>query len=71
MASRYRETGFVNGETEVPIIVSYQNFAKEYCVDLLVEDSIVYELKIVSTLNPEHDKQTLHYLFLLGLQPAS
>ena len=68
LANRCRKAGFANVETEVPIIVSHQDFAKAYYVDLLVQDSIIYELKTVRTLNPEHNKQTLHYLFLLGLQ---
>ena len=68
LADRCREAGFANVETEVPIIVSYKDFTKEYFVDLLVDDSMLYELKTVSTLNSEHAKQTLHYLFLLGLQ---
>ncbi|MCI0698974.1 hypothetical protein L0337_44105 [candidate division KSB1 bacterium] len=31
-------------------------------------DYQIYELKTVSKLSPEHDKQALQYLFLLGLQ---
>lgn len=67
LANRCRDAGFANVETEVPLIVSYKDFSKEYYVDLLVQDSIIYELKAVSRLNPEHDKQTLNYLLLLGL----
>jgi GxxExxY protein len=67
LANRCREAGFKNVETEVPIVVSHKDFYKEFSVDLLVEDSIVYELKTVNKRNPEHDKQTLNYLFLLGL----
>lgn len=68
LAKRCREVGFANVETEVPVFVSHQGFCKEYFVDLLVQDAIVYELKTVVKLNPEHDKQALNYLFLLGLQ---
>ena len=68
LANRCREAGFTNVETEVPVVVTHKDFRKEYSIDLLVQDSIVYELKTVSKLNPEHDKQTLNYLFLLGLQ---
>jgi GxxExxY protein len=68
LADRCSKAGFANVETEVPIIVSYKDFVKEYYADLLVDDSILYELKTVSALNPEHEKQALHYLFLLGLQ---
>lgn len=41
---------------------------KKYSVDLLINNSVLYELKAINKLNPEHDKQALHYLFLLGLQ---
>jgi GxxExxY protein len=68
LADRCRKAGFANVEIEVPIIVTYKDFVKEYSVDLLVEDSLLYELKTVSKLNSEHVKQTLNYLFLLGLQ---
>lgn len=68
LADRCCKAGFTNVETEVLIIVSYLDFTKEYYVDLLVQDSIMYELKTVSTLNPDHDRQALNYLFLLGLQ---
>ena len=68
LANRCREAGFKNVETEVPVIVRHKSFHKDYSIDLLVQDSIVYELKTVNRLNPEHDKQALNYLFLLGLQ---
>ncbi len=68
LANRCREIGFTNVETEVPIFASHKDFFKEYSIDLLLQDSIVYELKTVAKLNPEHDKQALNYLFLLGLR---
>src|SRR3990172_914814 len=68
LANRCRSAGFVNVETEMPIIVSHKDFRKVYYVDVLVENSILYELKTTNRLNTEHDKQTLNYLFLLGLQ---
>jgi GxxExxY protein len=68
LANRCREAGFTNVETEVPVIVTHKDFRKEYSIDLLLQDSIPYALKTVAKLNPEHDKQALNYLFLLGLQ---
>jgi GxxExxY protein len=68
LADRCREAGFADVETEVPIVVSHKDFCKEYSIDLLLQNAIVYELKTVSKLNSEHDKQALNYLFLLGLQ---
>lgn len=68
LANRCRKAGLGGVEIEVPVIVSYRDFFKEYFIDLLVQDSIVYELKTANRLNSEHEKQALHYLFLLGLQ---
>lgn len=68
LANRCRAAGLGNVKTEVPISVLYKDFCKEYYVDLLVNDSIIYELKTVGKLNSEHEKQTLNYLLLLGLQ---
>jgi GxxExxY protein len=68
LANRCRKAGMANVEIEVPILVWHKDFFKEYSIDLLVEDSIVYELKTVAKLTPDHDKQALNYLFLLGLQ---
>ncbi|MDZ7302216.1 MAG: GxxExxY protein [candidate division KSB1 bacterium] len=68
LANRCRKAGLGNVEIEVPVIVSYRDFVKEYAVDMLVDDSIVYELKTVNKLSSEHERQTLHYLFLFGLQ---
>lgn len=68
LANRCRQAGFENAEIEVPVIVTHQGFIKRYFVDLVINDSVIYELKAVSKLSPEHDKQALHYLFLFGLQ---
>lgn len=34
----------------------------------MLDDSVIYEIKAVRALAGEHQQQTLHYLFLLGLQ---
>ncbi|MDZ7262423.1 MAG: GxxExxY protein, partial [candidate division KSB1 bacterium] len=68
LANRCHKAGFKNVETEVPLFVSHEDFYKNYYIDLLIEDSIIYELKTVSRLTSEHDKQVLNYLLLLGLQ---
>jgi len=65
-----RDAGFRNVLTEEIIVVSYKDFSKHYFIDLLVEDSIIYELKAVHSLHREHDKQALSYLFLTGLAHA-
>jgi iron complex transport system substrate-binding protein len=43
------------------------HFDDGLCVDLLVEDCVVVELKSVETLAPVHSKQLLTYLRLLNL----
>jgi iron complex transport system substrate-binding protein len=52
---------------EFRITVRYGRFAKTYRVDMLVNRSVVYELKCAEALAPAHQTQTLHYLLLLGL----
>jgi GxxExxY protein len=42
-------------------------FEDAFCVDLLVEDRVVVELKSVEKLAPVHAKQVLTYLRLLDL----
>lgn len=39
-----------------------------YRIDLLVEDSVILELKSVDSLQPIHDAQLLTYLRLTGLK---
>jgi GxxExxY protein len=51
---------------EVPVTVSHRDFRKTYYLDIIVGDTTVYELKAVSTLTGDHEKQILHYLLLLG-----
>jgi GxxExxY protein len=48
--------------------VGYQDFMKHYYVDALVGNGALYELKAVDALTGAHEKQLLHYLFLLGLK---
>jgi len=53
--------------TEVPIVVSYDTFRKDYCIDLLIDHAALFELKAADTFCPEHRSQTLNYLLLAGL----
>ena len=68
LASRCQQAGLKNVVTEIPIKVSYWDFNTFYYADLLLENAVIYELKTAQTLSGEHRKQTLNYLFLLGLQ---
>jgi hypothetical protein len=51
----------------VPIVVIFEDFKKYYFLDLLINGAGVYELKTVTRLDTEHQRQILNYLFLLGL----
>ncbi len=68
LADRCRNAGFEKVDTELPINISYNDFQKDYYVDLVLNDSVIYELKAVRTLTGIHQQQALHYLFLLGMQ---
>lgn len=68
LAYRCDEMGFDSVVTELQIKVSHRSFIKNYYADLLVNNSILYELKAVSALTGEHHAQLLNYLLLLGLQ---
>lgn len=68
LARRCREIGFEKVLTEVPVYACYEDFERLYLIDLLINNSVVYELKTVRSLNEDHLKQALHYLFLLNLQ---
>jgi GxxExxY protein len=68
LARRCRESGFEKVLTEVPVSACFEDFEKSYLIDLLINNSIIYELKAVRSLNEDHLKQALHYLFLLDLQ---
>ncbi len=43
------------------------DFPKAFCVDLLVEDKLLIELKSVTELAPVHTRQTLTYLRIMKL----
>lgn len=64
--ARLRAEGFEDVHTQVELLVSHQEFQKEYRLDLVV-NQVMYELKAVNSLIPEHDAQALNYAALLGL----
>lgn len=66
LAFRCREAGINNVISEAPIQVTFDDFKKEYFIDLLINNA-VYEIKTASTLSGEHQKQTINYLLLTGL----
>jgi len=58
----------LDARQEVLLRVSHRDFQKDYFLDLLVENSVVFELKVVEALTPKHQKQLLNYLHLLDLR---
>ncbi|MEI9985105.1 MAG: GxxExxY protein [Aliidongia sp.] len=49
-----------------PIVYGDTKLDAGYCLDILVEDSIVIEIKAVEALSPVHEAQLLTYLKLSG-----
>lgn len=66
LAARLRGSGAGSVQTEVRVTVTYQDFRKQYSLDLVVADAAIYELKTVQGLVGEHEAQLLNYLFLCG-----
>jgi GxxExxY protein len=60
------ENGIDDVKSEVPIHVKHESFTKTYYIDVLVESSVIYELKAVEALNDKHKMQLINYLFLTG-----
>jgi len=53
----------LKAESQVPITVLYKNaIVGEYVADILVEDTIILELKTVDELTGVHQAQLLNYL---------
>jgi GxxExxY protein len=60
-----RDLGTV--QIEESIYVSYNDFTKNYNIDLLINQSVMYELKTAKAIISEHRKQAINYLLLAGL----
>lgn len=67
LAYRCEKAGFDKVDAEAPIKVSFKDFTKTYFIDLLINDSVIYELKAADALTGEYKNQVLNYLFLTGL----
>jgi GxxExxY protein len=57
-------------ERQRPISISFDgiDFEQGFCIDLLVEECVIVELKSVDRLAPVHTKQILTYLRLTNLR---
>src|SRR3990172_1485622 len=52
---------------QVPVALNYKGrYLGEYRLDLLVEDTVVVEVKAVERFDPVHEAQLLTYLRLTG-----
>jgi len=54
------------GQVELPVVYENVRIDAGYRIDLLVEDSVIVELKSVEKLLPIHQAQLLSYLKLSG-----
>ncbi len=54
----------IKANSEVGLTLTYKDFIKLYKIDLLVDNSIIYELKTARSLNAAHKQQLLNYLLL-------
>lgn len=52
---------------EYKVSIKYEDFRKDYYVDLLIDNSVPYELKATEEFNAKHEAQTLQYLYLCNL----
>ena len=67
LAHRCIRGGFDSVLTEVPIQVSFKDFIKMYYLDLVINNSLIYELKAVDSIIGRHQNQAINYLLLTGL----
>lgn len=67
IALRLEAAGLEPVAKEVPVTVSWRDFAKTFYLDLVVQAAFVMELKALGALSKEHDAQLLNYLLLLDV----
>jgi GxxExxY protein len=51
-------------QLQVPLVYKTVTLNKDYCIDILVENEIILELKAVDGILPVHEAQLLSYLKL-------
>jgi len=67
LAHELRKRGFqVETQVALPVVYEGERLELGYRMDLLVENSVVVEIKCVETLHPVHQAQLLSYLRLSG-----
>jgi len=50
----------------LPLVYKGEIISKEFRIDVLVEDEIIWEIKSLETLLPVHEAQIISYLKLAG-----
>lgn len=70
LAAECQKLGLTPVAIELPIRIWWNDFSKDYFVDLIVGGGALFELKVLAALAEEHRAQTLNYLFLTGLPRA-
>jgi len=55
---------FVENQVKIPVVFKGKTLGKEFIVDILVENSVIVELKAVEVLMPIHEVQLVTYLKL-------
>lgn len=61
----------LKAESQVPVKVYYQEQSVgDFFADIVVEDELIVELKVVKSLAPEHLAQGINYLKATGLETA-
>ena len=59
----------LKAERQVPIKVIYKgNIAGEFFADIVVQDTVIVELKAVENINRNHEAQLLNYLKATGFK---
>jgi GxxExxY protein len=66
LAQRCR-TGGLEVQREVLLRAWHQDFSRPYYLDMIVESSVIYELKAAEMLNSSHQTQLINYLLLTGI----
>ncbi|HEY3405870.1 MAG TPA: GxxExxY protein [Ohtaekwangia sp.] len=51
---------------QVPLVYKGFSLTKDYVIDMLVEDEVIMELKVVECILPVHEAQIICYLKLSG-----
>lgn len=65
---RELELNGLKASTEVPLKVSYKDvLVGEFRADIIVENSVIVELKAVETLHMTHEVQLVNYLTITGI----